>query len=1492
MDKYEISIWEDFSDWYNGKEFLNERKIAIIGSDTMTAQARAIEPNLVNELNGTNTFTFKMYYTYIDNRTGEKYENPFGKYLINERKVKVYWKDKWYDMIIKKCQEDTSKKVVTYTCKDLFINELSKNGYSLEFNTDLQNNIGTISELAASVLEGSTWRYDYDNSDKILQKSESPVYEVTTQRQFNANKQPNDVSILIPNNKKILVFYDSVVDILDESKANDIYTQFLYASNGYETDINDALVINGDCYDCKLNYIRNGNYLDAYLNNNLVFRINVNSGVSENYRGERYIKKQLNEYDPLLDRYVLLCRDSNGKEVYEIATTEYSNPLAIINLVANPTEFTSTAGWIGQIDEFGIYPKFGTNTNLSNYNAKSYLKIKSGSTYNAGIQSNLSWFKPTDTEVQKGIIGGFQKNEKYVFRVKAKSDSSGPTSYLTNINSFANTNIYQYNSAYIKIGNPLFSQSSSGIKDNWLEYTLICNQSVPAAEIDKWGLFINSNGTYWIEDIQFFKYAEGVTSYDENAIVQRINPGDISLQSIVKPVYKYYYKENTAETADQLTYLYVGENESLFYTPVYNDYEKIGTINEKESNRFNILQSIAETFQAWVRFRIDHEENGAIKFINGIPQKFVSFVNEIGEETGISFEYGIDLKAITRSIDSDKLATKVIVKTNNNEFAKNGFCSIARSNQNYTRENFILNLDYYTQQNLLDKITLQKDLYSTQSDYIGYYFYLHKYNKEYDSLSDELIIKKSDLIKQSAQKEVYEQYLLAARQQLEVIESDMINLAGVSQWADAQNYARAHISNEKVQSLLNAHGEVQNEINKYQDYLNNITNTVNILQNYINDIVNRQNELINLLAEKHKEFNDKYSIYLMEGTWQDEDYISDDEYYLDGLNVAYTSSRPQLSYNINVLRLSAIEDFSSKIFNLGDICYMQDREFFGYLADGITPYKERILVSKISSYFDEPQKDILTIQNYKTRFDDLFQRITATTQSLSYAEGSFTRAAGAINPDGTLSFAALQDTFDYNEDLVINSSNQDVTWDDTGITITNKFNSADKTKIIAGGIFVTNDGGETWKNAVRGDGISTNLLTAGRVNTSEIYIYDGSAPSFRWDSDGITAYSYSGNNINFGKFVRHDKYGIYGYDGTTDFIPVSETQIWDNAKFGLTWSGFFLKSNNGSTSFEISTNNDLIIKSGNVNRVQIGRLNGSPTNYGFQLRDSNNNVVFTVDNNGANIAGWTMNNNSIFKTVGNNTIGLYSSGINATILGHRDNYYILAGNSFGVTVDGKIYAKSGKIGNWDITDTTLESYADNKHYLRLRCDSAGAFIEGMDGDKNYWFAGKNGRFSFVDSNMDTADSSSIVLGPTTINNKYIYTKNISAGGGSIGGVGISSSGLNFPSAGYIKIGDKTCTLASTPLVAWVNAWLTSNSSSRKVTSTGTMTFNFSSGSSNVHVINNQLYGQCTVNMSVVGYVSVPTYTLNGYYAYAQTSILRTDASGIKQENFSGAPLPV
>jgi len=73
-----------------------------------------------------------------------------------------------------------------------------------------------------------------------------------------------------------------------------------------------------------------------------------------------------------------------------------------------------------------------------------------------------------------------------------------------------------------------------------------------------------------------------------------------------------------------LTYLYTSPIEWEDIEPVYNDFEKYGTIEESNSNRFNILQSIAETFQCWIKFVTVHDDKGYIQYNDeGAPLKYV-----------------------------------------------------------------------------------------------------------------------------------------------------------------------------------------------------------------------------------------------------------------------------------------------------------------------------------------------------------------------------------------------------------------------------------------------------------------------------------------------------------------------------------------------------------------------------------------------------------------------------------------------------------------------------------------------------------------------------------------------------------------------------------------------------------------------------------------------------------------------------------------------------
>ena len=212
QEPYEISVWEDK---YNQSiQKYEEHKVAIIGTDTFKAQCSALEPVLTKNINGTSTFTFKMLrecydldiieslYGYRVQSSNENeievlavqpdttpliyrkiqvyddhYINPFIQYLFNEQKLKVKWKDKWYDFIIKNCDESSDSKLITYTCEDQFISELSRQGFNLTYDIELQNNIDTAPNLVTDVLKGTDWSYDAENSDTIREYVEEPVYE-------------------------------------------------------------------------------------------------------------------------------------------------------------------------------------------------------------------------------------------------------------------------------------------------------------------------------------------------------------------------------------------------------------------------------------------------------------------------------------------------------------------------------------------------------------------------------------------------------------------------------------------------------------------------------------------------------------------------------------------------------------------------------------------------------------------------------------------------------------------------------------------------------------------------------------------------------------------------------------------------------------------------------------------------------------------------------------------------------------------------------------------------------------------------------------------------------------------------------------------------------------------------------------------------------------------------------------------------------------------
>lgn len=1323
MNKYEISVWEDYFVPASGsiESHYEERKLCIIGSNTMDDGSRALEPNLILNVNGTHTLSFKMYLFYIDTLTGERVDNPYVKLLVNERKIKVYWdngqedeNDKWFDLVVKDISEDSDSNTVTYTCEDLFINELGKSGFELNFSDEANNNQGTIYELATAILNGTDWQLDEKNTDHLLQTQEEALYEVkiTNTNALTGAYAKGFLNITkdkyekVPNNTTCYLPY-SMVPHSDDELADMTAVQFIYAPE-YTTEYSSMLITNEDS-----NWLITGGQWIKYGNiyqfkipssgtTKTIFAINPNNAfVSDQYRGNVYCRKQLSTYDANLERYVNVYKlkgttpTADDKRIFGYVDYDYDASDLVNNLLSNNKDFKDTTGWKGKDLKIGLFPELGLDTDLTTYKGHSYLQ--------AAIKAGQNLFNNTLSSAAQYLSSGLFKGMEVKFKIGLKDKFTAGTLSAAIVDKKTNSTIYlgklEPNEEDPSNPTPIFTPLKESIDSDgtvWYSGTLTCLKALAKNFLEDAELVIKStNPTETIIKILETRLYELIHGKDNNGNDKILDLYDINSSDVAKKYYYYYY-EGTSNPDGTAPYIYKAQIPCPLYEPVYggwaksagatgreySQFEKVRTIYGEQSNRFNLLQELAETFKCWARFKIYHNADGSVaRDEKGKPKKYVYYSEKIGQQLPYGFTYGIDLNTIRRTQSSSELVTKTIVLANYNDNAPNGTCSIVDSEENYPRENFVLNFDYYINHGLLDGEALNRDLYYSGSsdNYIGYYTKLHKWNIEYLAAADRAILLRNQEVRLLQQSVVYDGLLACAVKERDELIDELAALGGdtldptktdpkadnsdksneiitakwipiqkalqqmkqiISYKTDGNNNVTSKVEGPSDQNadLIKTIKDLDGDIASYKVICAKLDAALAALQLTIEANTANRDRLLKLIKELHQKFYNKYSNYIQEGSWTSEDYIDPNIYYYDALSVAYTSSRPQVQYDIAVTRVSELPEFKFRRFHVGDTTYVQDTDFFGYEPylknDKVrTPYKEAVLISEISINFEEPDKDTITVQNYKTQFEDLFQRINATTQSLQYAQGGYNRAAGVVNGKGELKEDILQDSLLAAQDIVTKATDESVVQDNTGITLTSLKNLDQKLKVTSGGIVFSDDGGETWTTMIKAGQIGVQFLSAGSISTSKITIMDGTTPAFRWDTNGISAY-WSGKDyltpesnpvLKMNRFVRFDKFGIYGYNNNNDkdntnFVPASEEEIRSNpnSMFSLTWSGLLIRSieKKGNTevgSIEINNKYDIVVKKGNKNKVQIGRLNDNG-NYGIRICDDDGkSVLETID---------------------------------------------------------------------------------------------------------------------------------------------------------------------------------------------------------------------------------------------------------------------------------------
>lgn len=1334
--------WPENTNTTETFQYYKERKIAIIGSDTMDTPIRAVNSKLVSNVNGANTLTFSMYSKYWDEEAESFYDNPFLKLLSNERKIKVRYGAigasdcKWYDLIIKNVQENSDSKIFTYTAKDQFINELSKSGFELVLDTELENNMGNITKLANTVLEGTDWKLGSDNS-RLIQYKEEPLYMIQLNKALNVtNMLDSKETATIPQGAFIYGFYSTITE-------KDSFFQLLYTSEPYEVDDNYVIT------NSKIWFVENVNYIDEkpdFANS---------MAISDEYRGKRLVRQPQTEYDTIVGKYVQLYKDSSNTIYRGYTETEYVSPVTVQNFVTAPNGFTSFSGWdVGGITSGSqtIYPTLDLQgfpdlrdipeNEIANREYISLLKFKATSSgqklFNSGINDNRS------------VINGITSGDKFVFRIKyAKTtrEVDGRPQGLT----------YQTAMPTIKIGtyelrdgiytiNSFFNIETHSTLGDYVQATLISSKSFSYSEMirNKFGIFIEFplNTNFYIEDVQFFRYV----TYEKDGKQEMAIPGG-ELVASVKTKYFYYIKDEANKTIDDIKFSYEGYEPWKSVSPVYNSdtFEKIRSITAKESNRFNLIQTLCETFECWPKFTIEHNmATGEILLdeSDGYRQKkWVTFHEYIGKDNYAGFKYGINLKSIQRTLDSNATVSKLIVKNNANQYAENGFCSIARAKENPIGENFLFDFSYYVRQGLMSFSTLNNDLYLDVSGYLGYYKKLRNFNKDRDLWIEEQAGLLTDISEFQAQYQTYRVSVDAAQEELRATEVQIKMMTGYSYQDMVKIYNGTKSASKEIKEWWNNQSFIQ-KINKLAQLKNTIARHTILRDNskkLWDDAQARFDEVSDLLedlANEKRALNlqlyKKYSRFIQEGSWIKEDYIDDNLYYLDAESTLHTSTQPKVTYNINVLELSQLEGYENYKFELGDKTFIEDTEFFGWVFKNNlrTPYHEEIVVTELTTVFDSPEQNIVKVQNYKTQFEDLFQRITATTQSIEYHTGEYGRAASVVETDGTIVAETLENSIANNAIRLENAKDQSVVWDDTGITTTSLSKPNEIVRLVSGGLFLSNDGGVTWNTGITGSGINATYITSGYLNTGLINIMHEGIPSFRWDGLGLNAYQFqvdeNGNpyGYNIAKFVRFDQYGFYGINGATEFDPntgligtqTPEDKIWENANYALTWKGFMLKNDDGSVRIT-STNDIQVIDANNNERIKIGRIVNDYDDliYGIRISNASGAPVMETDDQGEL---WLKNKLEIETYKENTNVRIGKIDTEESELGEHGGRVIDANRGFIVYEDGhmvaqsgefygKIYATGGQIGG-----LTVDQWAEKGYDLVLTSNKGNSMKNG------------------------------------------------------------------------------------------------------------------------------------------------------------------------------------
>lgn len=217
---------------------------------------------------------------------------------------------------------------------------------------------------------------------------------------------------------------------------------------------------------------------------------------------------------------------------------------------------------------------------------------------------------------------------------------------------------------------------------------LVLNLETVLLEEEKKNIQINPTLDYWMDKI--FPSIDDPINVPWTYVIEM---ADNKFPALSTKVYENDYIIDWSKVGEELQPIYATE-------PL----EKTRFVDIAEgTGAYNATQELAETFRIFVGYRFKYHADNPFK----ISKREVVFYDRFVVDKEYAINYGHNETGISLNENTSEIVTKMFVTPIESQYNDSGYVSIGDAKSNKTRDDFILNFDYYKDTDQLTPLQLE-----------------------------------------------------------------------------------------------------------------------------------------------------------------------------------------------------------------------------------------------------------------------------------------------------------------------------------------------------------------------------------------------------------------------------------------------------------------------------------------------------------------------------------------------------------------------------------------------------------------------------------------------------------------------------------------------------------------------------------------------------------------------------------------------------------------